>query len=407
MSQQKLFNFNFIKIACALVFAVSTSIHASQFNNYQNVEDSIYSVVEIMPEFPGGERELIGFLNKTINYPEKALKKMEFGKVIVQFVINKHGKVEKPVIIRGVSTSLDEEALRVIGLLPDWIPGEQAGEKVAVYRILPINFKSLSPEELWEPTENTLILLDSVKMPAKFVIGILNPEKLESVNVLKPFPKEEKTRLIDKYGKQAAEGVILITTKKDEIQYSLADSTDNTINAGCKEPASVPEFQGGKAILFNYLADSIQYPFVAKRMKTEGKVFVQFLVNTNGKIDDAKVVRSVDYFLDKEALRVINSMPPWTPGKKCTEKLNILVTMPVTFKLDIPTTEKAWQRNEKTIVLLNGVRLPSTFNLDWLNYGNIVSYKVLQPETKEITKKMVAEFGKDAVNGVILIGTEK
>lgn len=400
---------NFAKLTIALFFIFSFSFVANTKNNSINKlnEDSVYTVVEKMPEFPGGEKALIGFLNETIIYPEKALKKKEYGKVTVQFVVGKSGKVENPKVLRGVSPSLDEEALRVIGLLPEWTPGEQNGEKVAVYRVLPIMFKNLSPEELWQPTEKTLVVIDSVKMPEQFDTKILNPEKLESVSILKPFPKEEKSRLMSKYGKQAADGVILITTKKDEIQYSLADSTDNAVNSGCKEQASIPEFQGGKTKLFNYLTDSIQYPFVAKRMKTEGKVFVQFLVKKDGEIDEAKIVRSLDYFLDKEALRVINSMPAWIPGKRCTEKLNILVTMPVIFKLDVPANEKGWQRNEKTIILLNGKRLPAIFNLDWLSYANITSYKVLQPETKEITKKLVSEYGKDAVNGVVLIGTKQ
>lgn len=400
---------NFPKLTIALFFIFFFSFVANAKSYYTNklIEDSVYTVVEKMPEFPDGEKALIRFLNQTIIYPEKALKKKEYGKVTVQFVVGKSGKVENPKILRGVSPNLDEEALRVVGLLPDWIPGEQNGEKVAVYRVLPIMFKNLSPEELWQPNEKTLVVIDSVKMPEQFDTKILNPEKLESLSVLKPFPKEEKSRLMSKYGKQAVEGVILITTKKDEIQYSLADSTDNSINSGCKDLASIPEFKGGKAKLFNYLTDSIQYPFVAQRTKTEGKVFVQFLVRKDGEIDDAKIIRSVNYYLDKEALRLIKAMPAWIPSKKCNEKLNILVTMPVTFRLDIPANEKGWQRNEKTIILLNGKRLPAIFNLDWLSYTNITSYKVLQPETIEITKKIVLEYGKDAVNGVVLIETVK
>lgn len=407
MNNYQFSKLNFAKLTIALIFIFSFSFVANAKNNSapQLNNDSVYALVEKMPEFPGGEKALISFLNQTIIYPEKALKKKEYGKVIVQFAVGKSGKVENPKVLRGVSSSLDEEALRVIGLLPDWIPGEQNGEKVAVYRALPIVFKNMSPEELWQPTEKTLVVIDSVKMPEQFDTKILNPEKLVSAIILKPFPKEEKLRLVSKYGKQAAEGVILITTKKDEIQYSLADSTDNTINKGCEEQASVPEFKGGKAKLFKYLADSIQYPFVAQRTKTEGKVYVQFLVKKDGEIDDAKIVRSVDYYLDKEALRVINSMPAWIPSKKCNEKLDILVTMPVTFKLNLSANEKGWQRNEKTIILLNGKRLPAFFNLDWLSYANIASYKVLQPDSKEITKKLVSKYGKDAVNGVVLIET--
>jgi TonB family protein len=156
-----------------------------------------------------------------------------------------------------------------------------------------------------------------------------------------------------------------------------------------------------------YLSDSIQYPFVATQLKKEGKVAVQFKVDVAGKISEAKVKQSADYFLDKEALRVVSTMPDWTPGAKCDQKLNILVTMPVVFKLALPAAEKGWERNDKTIILLDGERMPSSFDLNWLNYANLASYKVLQPGDKAVNKKLVSEYGKDAVNGVVLIETNK
>jgi len=395
----------------SLVFALSSNVHAfSDTSINQNTEDSVYSIVDKMPEYPGGEKALVVFLNQTIVYPAEALKKNEQGKVIVQFVIGKTGKVENAKVVRSVTPDLDNEALRVIGLLPDWIPGEQNGAKVAVFRIIPVMFQIPTEESLWDINEKTVIVIDGVKMPDNFNIKILNQSKLASAVVLKPFPKEEKSRLMKQYGKQAENGVVLISSNKDEIYYALADSlSDQTKEsiAGCKDTASMPVFPGGKESMFKYIADSIQYPFVAKRTKTEGKVVVRFRVDQTGKISDARVMKQVDYFLDKEALRVINSMPDWTPGAKCEQKLDIFVTLPVAFKLDLPAAEKGWVRNDKTIVLLDGERLPASFDLGWLNYSNLASYKVLQPGTKEINKKLVKEYGKDAVNGVILIETAK
>lgn len=397
-------------ISLIMTFAIENNLQARPLitNEITNLTtDSIFAVVEKMPEFTGGEKGIFTFLKQTIQYPAEAQKKNEQGRVIVRFVISKTGKVENVEVIRGVSQSIDSEALRVVGLMPDWTPGEQNGEKVAVYYTLPVMFKLTSEEDAWEINEKTVVLIDGVKMPENFNTKILNPSKLTSASVLKPFPKEEKSRLIKLYGKQAENGVLLITSNKEEMYYVLADTTGINANVRCKEEISEPEFIGGKTQLLRYIADSIQYPFVAKQLKTQGKVIVQFLVDKTGKISDAKVMKSLDYFLDKEALRVINSMPNWNPGAKCNEKLAILVTMPVHFKLEIPATEKVWERNDKTIVLLNGERLPASFDLAWLNYSNIASYKVLQPDTKEIIKKLVKDYGKDAVNGVVLIEMAK
>jgi TonB family protein len=108
----------------------------------QNPGDKkIYTVVEKMPQFPGGESALMEYLARNIKYPVDAQKNNEQGNVIVRFVVNDLGKVEKPEILRSISSSLDKEALRVINSLSDWTPGEQNGVKVPVYYTLPINFK--------------------------------------------------------------------------------------------------------------------------------------------------------------------------------------------------------------------------------------------------------------------------
>lgn len=413
-----------VTIIFALLLSFTGIAHASQLKNNQQVSDllanqniqnsigdTVYNFVEKMPEFPGGEKEVVKFLSKTMVYPEKARKKDEHGKVIVQFVVSKTGKVENAKVLKGVSKELDAEALRVINLLPDWTPGEQNGEKVAVYRIIPILFQNTPPEEAWKITDKTLVVIDNVKMPANFNVAILNIDKFATVTVLKPFPAKERSRIMSKYGRQAENGVILLTSNKTEIRYALPDSVLNptlTKDTTCKEDIILPMYPGGEEKLLSYIADSIQYPFVAQRTKTEGKVFVRFMVDTKGKVSDVSLVRHVDYFLDKEALRIMNILPDWTPGAKCDTKLNFLVTVPVTFKLNLPATEKKeWVKNDKTIMLFDNERLPSSFQLEWLRYENLASYQVLQPTTKEVTKKLVSQYGRDAANGVIVITSRK
>ena len=423
-NQKCFFRHSFMCILFVSLISLTTNVQASHLRNTPqasdqqdkqsapgSTKDSVFTFVEKMPQFPGGEKEVIRFLSKTMVYPVEAQQKGEHGKVIVQFVISKTGKVESAKVLRGVSKDLDAEALRVIGLLPEWIPGEQNGEKVAVYRIIPILFQNVSPEDAWEVNEKTLVVIDNVKMKANFNPSILNFNNFATVTVLKPFPDKEKSRLKSKYGKQAENGVILVTSNKTEIRYSLPDSTLNptlTKDTTCHENISMPVYPGGESKLLGYIADSIQYPFVAQRTKTQGKVYVRFMVNTNGKVSNVEQVRSVDYFLGKEAERVINTLPDWTPGARCDKKVNILVTMPVTFKLDLPATEKKeWVKNDKTIVLLDGERLPSSFELEWLRYENLASYQVFQPTTKEVIKKLEHEYGRDAANGVIVIKSRK
>ena len=103
--------------------------------------ENVYEVIEQMPQFPGGEQALLNYLSTNIRYPIIAQENGVQGKVIVRFVVNKSGEVENAVVLKAVDESLDAEALRVVNSLPDWIPGEQKGEKVSVYYTLPISFK--------------------------------------------------------------------------------------------------------------------------------------------------------------------------------------------------------------------------------------------------------------------------
>ena len=100
-----------------------------------------YDAVEVMPEFPGGTEALLSFIKGNLKYPQKAIDEQTEGRVIVQFVIDKTGKVSSPEVIRGVTSELDQAALDIVSALPDWKPGEQDGQKVNVKYTLPVVFK--------------------------------------------------------------------------------------------------------------------------------------------------------------------------------------------------------------------------------------------------------------------------
>ena len=97
---------------------------------------------------------------------------------------------------------------------------------------------------------------------------------------------------------------------------------------------SMPEFPGGQRALFKYLSENVKYPVLAQENGIQGRVICQFVVNKDGSIVDVEVVRSGgDPSLDKEAIRVIKSMPKWKPGKQRGKAVRVKYTVPVNFKL--------------------------------------------------------------------------
>jgi protein TonB len=95
----------------------------------------------------------------------------------------------------------------------------------------------------------------------------------------------------------------------------------------------MPQFPGGDGALMQYLSSHIKYPVVAEENGIQGRVVCTFVVERNGSITDVRVVKSVDPSLDKEAVRVIKSMPNWIPGKQNGSAVRVKYTVPVTFRL--------------------------------------------------------------------------
>jgi periplasmic protein TonB len=108
--------------------------------NDSTEEPDIYEE-ESMPVFPGGEEKLLEFITKNIRYPAIAEKKGIQGTVIVGFAVTSTGKIENVHVIRSLYPACDREAIRVVKLMPCWIPGRQNGEDEAVNYTLPIIFK--------------------------------------------------------------------------------------------------------------------------------------------------------------------------------------------------------------------------------------------------------------------------
>lgn len=221
-------------------------------------DDQTFSVVEQMPEYPGGMRAGLEFMARNLRYPAKAQEAGKQGRVIVQFVVRKDGSLSDFKVLRPVDPWLDAEAIRVISTMPKWKPGMQDRKPVSVKFTLPVTFMlegtnskpkagdndvvvvgygvqkseesvDLPTIKLHNPMDELSITgdfkIDSVGSSKAFgvsplvimdglevsddVIKKLNPKKIQSVSVLK---NEAATA---KYGKKGKFGVILITTKRE------------------------------------------------------------------------------------------------------------------------------------------------------------------------------------------------
>lgn len=216
------------------------------------VDDAtVFTVVEEMPTYQGGTEELISYLSENIKYPAEAKENNIEGKVVVSFVVDTDGSVIDTKVVRSVGGGCDEEAIRVVSSMPNWIPGKQKGKTVKV----------------------------SYNLPIKFALD---------------------------------------DTEKEEV-FEVVEV--------------MPVFPGGTKELMNYLANNIKYPVEAKKNEVSGRVFVTFVVEKNGSVNDVKILRGIGSGCDVESIRVVSNMPNWTPGTQKGKPVRVQYSLPINFQL--------------------------------------------------------------------------
>ena len=120
---------------------ITATTEAQVTNESAPQSKKVYRSVDQMPQFPGGEAGLMRYLQSNINYPANAAKNNIGGRVILQFVVEKDGHIGEVKVVRSIDPEIDAEAVRVVKSLPDFIPGRQDGEPVAVWYTIPVSFK--------------------------------------------------------------------------------------------------------------------------------------------------------------------------------------------------------------------------------------------------------------------------
>ena len=147
MASQEELNESKVQISIATVDGVDDpdAVDIAELQEHKVIvaekEPEVYMNVEQMPQFPGGDRELLNFLHSNIRYPQIALENGIQGRVVLKFVVNTDGSVGDISILQGIDRTLNEEAIRVVKTMPKWSPGRQNGRAVRVFYTVPIDFR--------------------------------------------------------------------------------------------------------------------------------------------------------------------------------------------------------------------------------------------------------------------------
>lgn len=327
----RLVKYLFILPVC-LLLVTSNSVYANQKPSSHTLEegvlpepppekvmDEVFVAVENKPEFPGGSQAMMKYLADNIRYPFIALENGKQGRVVCSLVITKEGKISNVEVLLGVDPSLDAEVKRVIGSMPDWKPGTQRGNPVNVRAIMPVVFRLQGDG----PQEQVLSEEDKESLAVR---------EIELMNAL------DGTWIFDEIVVVAYGPSKSPVQEEDQQEQQEQQNIDETeVFVVVDEQA---EFPGGLEAMMKFLGENVKYPVEAQKNGVEGRVICNFVIMKDGTITDVNVVRGIDSLLDAEAVRVIESMPKWKPGKHRGEEVNVRYTLPINFRLNKEETEK-------------------------------------------------------------------
>lgn len=300
--------FSSIVLVIMFLFA-GVSASASSLVYFQTDGNAVLDSAEVAPSFPGGQEALEKWITKNLRYPNQERLSGVGGEVVVSFIVEKDGSIRMPKVEKGVSAALNNEAIRLVKSMPYWKAGKQDGKKVRVRSKVSVVFG---------------------RKPARGMVnmgprgGVVRNNGGGNVPMQKVAATEQKI--------QQTEAV------SDSLKSRLSDAKDDSKNNEDKdeiyEVADVmPEFPGGDEALLKFIYDNVKYPEEAQNTGVHGRVLVQFVVNKKGSIKDIEVHKSVHPLLDKEAIRVVKSMPKWKPGMQKGKPVRVKYTVPIMFRM--------------------------------------------------------------------------
>ncbi len=245
------------------------------------ISSKVLTDVDVIPEYPGGSKDLGLFLDRNLVYPTEAMENGIRGCVVVKYLVQKDGSVGDVQVETSVHPLLDKEAVRVIkSIRTKFKPGTRGGEPVDVWCTMPIDFRLMGDYEA-------------------------SPASTDKSEV--PSNKEMKSGDQDK-----------ASLKKPEVVFTPVEQK--------------AEYPGGNRALQQFFATNIQIPAEAIEKGLSGRVVVQFKVKKDGCVGEVKIQKSVHPLLDNEAIRLVKSIPhKFKPGKMNGASVNMWYTTGINF----------------------------------------------------------------------------
>jgi len=314
--------------------------------------EKVLGDVDEMPRFPGCEdvadkkeqkicsmKKIIGFMSNNLKYPEAAKKQGIEGTVFIDFVVKEDGSLANFKILEEIGGGCGDEALRVMQMMPKWIPGKFEGKPVSV----------------------------KFKMPVKFKL-----------------PAEDKAENI-------SDQEVFMVVENMPVFPGCAGIEDGFEKKKCSNKH-----------LFEFIYSNVKYPKDALKKGIEGKVLVKFVVDKDGNVMKPSLVTDPGVDLGKEVLRVINLMnempEKWTPGQQGGKNVSVAMTLPVVFKAEKkndskPDYPKMDASNNQTLELehFNAFPNPTNGNLN-IEIGDVkfpATIKITDINGREIYSKKI------------------
>ena len=280
-------------------------------------------------------------------------------------------------------------------------------------------------------------MLVAIPVAAVAVVAFATPKAESLSNVIESESDALVSRVVPAVKAQAAEPLPVVTaapaTAAEPVQavadaQPKADAPEAVVPDGDDKVYDIveqqPEFPGGPSAMAKWLGDNIKYPAEAAKKGIEGRVIVQFVVGSDGTVGNVNIMRGVDPLLDQEAVRVINAMPKWTPGKQDGKVVAVKYTIPVTFRQDGGAADGKAQPDglKGHVVKINGKNYvpddTQSVNLEGSPYyvvdgkhvenvSNINVNDIKQINVYKDAKHTTDKYGDAAKNGVVEITTKK
>ncbi len=347
---------------CAALFALSFALPAAAQS-----ADSVYQIADEMPTLLPDARTAMAGLQRAIAYPDSARAAGVEGTVLVRMVVDANGDVADPVVLRGVDPALDAEALRVVHTL-GLAPGRIGGRPVRVSMTLPVSFRIALADALDEARG-----LESESFVTPDSLPRLLPSQQEGIRAI-----QSRLKYPEQLRREGMEGTVAVRFVVDEqgrpqeisIHESSNPGFDDAAIRAVRDAKFQPAFKdgapvrapivlpltfriapGSKAVLetarekfeiveetpellpsfsrgMRDLQKRVRYPEAARQAGVEGKVIVQFIVDTDGSVEAPFVVESPSALLNEAALEAIRTTR-WRPGSTGGELKRVQMTIPV------------------------------------------------------------------------------